>query len=399
MTDGPGTGPGRTRVFELDILRGFAILLVLGFHNPSLPGESGVLRPVEGVFHAIGWSGVDLFFVLSGFLIGGLLFAEIERSGRLNAKRFLTRRMLRIWPAYYCLLLVAFARLVIQTHGDWTASVGAMWPGFTNIENFIQVPRPQLWSLAIEEHFYVLLPLLLIVLLRLRSSNRGIRLIPHICIGLVFGCLALRGLLVLTTHVDVRRQTYLCIDALFFGVTLAYIRSHRPELVARVSRNRWLMPLALMMFVPALVGGTIRDTIGYSSLYIGYALILIRFVYRGERSAVLNRFVVSRSAGLIAWIGTYSYAIYLWHYDTGWWGYVYGENVGTALGLPGAVVWLCHTALWFTVSIFSAVLLTRLIEAPVMRLRERFFPAAANGPNATARNASAVDPVTATAVA
>ncbi len=79
---------------SLDVLRGIAILLVLGRHFDYFP----LLRQA-------GWIGVDLFFVLSGFLISGLLFQEYKSTGKLNVRRFILRRGLKIWPSYYLLIL------------------------------------------------------------------------------------------------------------------------------------------------------------------------------------------------------------------------------------------------------------------------------------------------------
>ncbi len=369
--------PAGGRIRELDILRGAAILLVLAIHSPGGDNhQAGVLRPLDVFMHRFGWTGVDLFFVLSGFLIGGLLFNEIGKHGELNVGRFLMRRMLRIWPAYYCLLAVVFIRASIDSHGHFRSAFGSMWPGLVNIQNFKVVPRGQLWSLAIEEHFYLLLPLLLWLLLRGKGSSNRLHSIPRICVGLVIGCFVLRTILVLTTTINIRYQTYLCIDALFFGVTLAYLRVYRAAVLERVAATRGLLLASCVLFVPALIGGTIKDIIGYTCLYVGYALVLIRFMYPAHRGQMLNRWINSRSARATAWIGTYSYSIYLWHFDTGWWGYDYSQRAARRLGLPETLVWVCHTIGWFAASIVTGVLLARLIEVPVMRVRERLFPPA-----------------------
>ncbi len=93
----PPERPGErmnSRNQSLDVLRGIAILLVLGRHFDYFP----LLRQA-------GWIGVDLFFVLSGFLISGLLFQEYKSTGKLNVRRFILRRGLKIWPSYYLLIL------------------------------------------------------------------------------------------------------------------------------------------------------------------------------------------------------------------------------------------------------------------------------------------------------
>ena len=94
----------RGRLPQLDLLRGVAILLVLGHHGAVLPDKAGMLRPVAMLWHRLGWTGVDLFFVLSGYLIGGLLLAEIRASGRLAVGRFLARRAFKIWPGFFAYL-------------------------------------------------------------------------------------------------------------------------------------------------------------------------------------------------------------------------------------------------------------------------------------------------------
>jgi peptidoglycan/LPS O-acetylase OafA/YrhL len=133
-----------SRVLQLDVLRGAAILLVLGAHAPSVaPGWSGKLRPLDAFIHRFGWTGVDLFFVLSGFLIGGLLFAELKKYGRLDVRRFLIRRALRIWPPYYILLIVVLIRMTIQPGSTLEYAWSKTWVAFVHIQNFVECPRTQ----------------------------------------------------------------------------------------------------------------------------------------------------------------------------------------------------------------------------------------------------------------
>src|SRR5690348_5392426 len=98
------------RSLQLDCLRGVAILLVIFTHQVMPYQGAGVLRGVAGLLHRFGWTGVDLFFVLSGFLISGLLFRELQRDGRLRVGRFLIRRGMKIWPAYFVYLAYVFAQ-------------------------------------------------------------------------------------------------------------------------------------------------------------------------------------------------------------------------------------------------------------------------------------------------
>src|ERR1035437_9382524 len=94
----------KSRMLQLDILRGSAILLVIGHHYDSPSFPPGHLRWLTVGLWRFGWTGVDLFFVLSGFLVGGLLIKELHTRSSLDIKRFLVRRMFRIWPSYYLYL-------------------------------------------------------------------------------------------------------------------------------------------------------------------------------------------------------------------------------------------------------------------------------------------------------
>lgn len=135
------------RLPELDFARAIAITLALGWHFYT-PSDFVILNLIQLPGHLIGWAGVDLFFVLSGFLIGGLIFREIDQTGEFNARRFLIRRAFKIWPVLYLyvVLLVLTGRyspieIVPQT--------------LFHLQNYWVTPASHLWSLAVEEHFYV----------------------------------------------------------------------------------------------------------------------------------------------------------------------------------------------------------------------------------------------------
>lgn len=100
-----------TRLASLDALRGVAILLVL-LHHPVVPfAWAGVVAPIAHVTYRVGWTGVDLFFVLSGFLVGGLLLRELRDNRRVDVRRFLTRRAFKIWPSYLLLIACVFVEM------------------------------------------------------------------------------------------------------------------------------------------------------------------------------------------------------------------------------------------------------------------------------------------------
>jgi len=124
------------RSLPMDMLRGIAILLVLGRHYVIKPEGLGPLQPLAAGWMAIGWAGVDLFFVLSGFLVSGLIFAEYRKNQTVDLRRFVIRRGFKIWPPY--LAYIAFLALWIgwqhsqgESAGVWTS----LWPNFFHVQN------------------------------------------------------------------------------------------------------------------------------------------------------------------------------------------------------------------------------------------------------------------------
>ena len=212
------------REIELDFIRGVAILLVLNFHYQShdrLTSSPFLLR-----IQTFGWIGVDIFFVLSGFLVGGLMLKEWRVTGKVDALRFLKRRAFKIWPSYYLFLLVA----AIAHVRPWNSF---LWQNLLNIQNYIPTTLSHTWSLAVEEHFYLGLAAL-IALCSIRRWRVSSLLIG--CIATALAVEALRAVLILT-HRSFFFYTHTRIDALLLGVALAILRQFYPEWFARLQRT------------------------------------------------------------------------------------------------------------------------------------------------------------------
>jgi peptidoglycan/LPS O-acetylase OafA/YrhL len=357
---------------RLDILRAFAVLLVLGRH-----GEG------PSIWKNIGWVGVDLFFVLSGFLISGLLFSEYKSTGGLNWRRFFIRRGFKIYPAFYAMILVTLVwQLVLRESFDWRPYL----PEIFFYQSY-QISRVwwHTWSLAVEEHFYILLPVLLLLLLRVQnktSRSDPFRIIPAVWAILAVSCLLQRCYLarVLPPGVD-RLQlivfaTHLRIDALFFGVLLGYLHHIRPLVLAKLSCSR-MAQLALLVVSIALLCPCLKfqlDTsfmlgIGLTALYLGFGGILILTLYApfGKTDAA-PRHKRLDAWDFLAFVGMYSYSIYLWH------GLVPRHIRGFVrlfwprVGQTG-IFWS-----YVAVSLVVGIILSRLIEYPALHIRDRFFP-------------------------
>src|SRR5437868_3911525 len=172
----------RLRQPGLDLLRALAIIIVVIYH-------AGIMGfPLPGRVHRFGWIGVDLFFVLSGYLIGGQLLAPLATNQRIALGRFLTRRALRILPAY---LVVLTIYLFLPSWREYP-EMSPPWKFLISVQNIGLhggTAFSHAWSLAVEDQFYLLLPLVLLVLNRWR---RAVMIIP--CF-IVMGGIALRAVL------------------------------------------------------------------------------------------------------------------------------------------------------------------------------------------------------------
>ncbi len=281
MNASNSAGPSR-RIKNLDVLRGVAILLVLGEHKYA-----------SDIWLRIGWTGVDLFFVLSGFLISGLLFSEFKTHGTIRVRRFLIRRGFKIYPGYYILMLYYIVR---DLRGGIRPSTQTLL-SLVFLQNYGPGPVNYTWSLAVEEHFYLVLPLVLSVMIALASRAKSIGLVlsasddrpPHALSSLpkviAFGCglvLASRCLTTLLVPYDNRTHhfpTHLRIDSLMFGVVIGYFYNfHYDSLRMVVQRRRNGIFIAGCVLLSSCVWlertSPAMFTIGLTALYAGYGCIL-----------------------------------------------------------------------------------------------------------------------------
>lgn len=377
-----------SRLIQLDILRGIAILLVLGRHPVLTPDESGSLHAVATAWHRFGWTGVDLFFVLSGFLVGGLLFHELKARGTLDARRFLIRRAFKIWPSYYLFLLVfAALRELTRARG---ASAWDLLPNLLNVQNYLGSPRIHTWSLAVEEHFYLVLPLLLLALIgRRRAAGgriAGIPAIPILSVGLLVACTALRWQVAMRpsyTHDELLFPTHLRIDALFFGVMIAYVYHFHEPVIGWLAGHRGLLAASGLALVAPMALVPIEDSVfvgslGFAMLYVGYGCLLVAIVTLPLDQGWAGRWLGSAPARVVAFVGVFSYPIYLWHIEVG---IVLNRLLARWVALEPegiAVRWACGMSAFIVLSVVMGTLMGRLVERPALALRDRLFPARAH---------------------
>lgn len=379
-------GPG-SHIPALDGIRGLAILLVVLFHH-TLMQQPTLFDRVYVNLARLGWCGVDLFFVLSGFLITGILY-DAKGSPRYY-RNFYVRRTLRIFPLYYAFVFFTLtispwlwpdtdlAAMGRQAMSD--TSEAWYWLYLSNVLFALEkgFGHPNLavtWSLAIEEQFYVVWPVVVALL--------GRRLLMWTCAGLIAAALALRTALVMGgADPTVPYVLPFCrMDALAAGgfVALALRDDH---LAARlVVWARRLAPAALIAVLaiwfvedPLNEGSwtePIMQTAGYTALALFFGS-LVALTATSRKGSALSRVF---SAPPLRTFGKYSYALYLFHVPVRRWirdSYFPVAAFPTWLGSP-----LPGQLLFYVAATAPAFLLAwaswHLYEKQVLKLR-RFFP-------------------------
>jgi peptidoglycan/LPS O-acetylase OafA/YrhL len=355
-TKQPAAGERR---LDLDVIRGLAIVLALGWHFSRHASGNWFLDALQWPGRTFGWAGVDLFFVLSGFLVGSLVLKEHKKTGRFDGKRFTIRRALKLWPVLYVFLAVQ----AIAGPEPWDTY---LWQNAIHVQNYAGTSLVHLWSLAVEEHFYLALVLLFPLLLKLRHHTKAL---VGVLAAVLVVALALR-IDAAAAGIDetvIQWRTHFRADSLAAGVLLAVLAVRLPAVFDRLRAHRRALSAVLIGGIVFLgtVGkdGVVGSTIGYTVAYLtGAALLLLVYKARWVPRAIWI-------SGPMAALGRYSYGIYIWHIAAAQW----------LLGrLPGVEYesWTpLEQALKYGSAIALGVVATILVEKPVLRLRDAMFPA------------------------
>jgi peptidoglycan/LPS O-acetylase OafA/YrhL len=299
----------------LDGIRGTAILLVLAYHliqSVQYEFGFGLNNPLLNAA-VFGWTGVDLFFVLSGFLITGILFDH--KGSDHYFKHFYMRRALRIFPLYFgTLLVILLLRLLWPAGGTQiygTESQSWMWVYMTNVVMAWKGAGAfgvldHFWSLAIEEHFYMVWPFVVFVLNR-QQLMRVAAVVIVVALVARTG-LTLNGLNSLAIYI----LTPLRLDALCMGALLALV-VRGPAGISRLIGPAKLVSLITGVAIVAIIvtrrtwhwDDPVMQTIGFSLLAVFFGSILIL--------AVGSRLEQVFNVSILRWFGKYSYGMYVWH--------------------------------------------------------------------------------------
>ncbi|HEX4747983.1 MAG TPA: acyltransferase [Bryobacteraceae bacterium] len=347
-------GPRDPRVIPwLDFCRALAILLVLGSHSPDF-GLAGL----GAQLFTWGWAGVDLFFVLSGYLIAKQLWSEVAATGSVRVGRFLLKRGLRIWPLYYAAIVTVFL-LDFVSH----RSPKPLLADLFCVSDYFHHQVPGGWSLSVEEQFYLILPVLLFLLRKLP---------PKALLGVPVAWFILLPLLrrfTLLIHPDASTNGFLAYafhthtDGLAIGVILAWLS---------VFAKNWWRSGAGKYWIPAVAicCGLIEHkfhTLTFA--YTGLALLFGGLVLVGLRASLPNRLTHWRILHVISRLSYGSYLnnlILVQLIDP----YTHSFVSAHATNTMFFVAWFAGFVL---VSNAVAFVTYALIEAPFLEVRERWL--------------------------
>ncbi|MDR6841851.1 peptidoglycan/LPS O-acetylase OafA/YrhL [Pseudoxanthomonas sacheonensis] len=352
----------------LDLLRALAVVWTMLFHSFLVGG----LGEDWAWAQRYGWMGVDLFFVLSGFLIGSQVLKPLAAGGRFSFREFYVRRAFRILPAFWAVLAVYL-----------------LWPGFReapgmepwwkfagffvnlSIDYAENATFSHAWSLCVEEHFYLVFPLLAWLLAK-RSSVAGF---AALCAAIVLGGIALRSAIWLHFDAlqparawfveDIYYPTWNRLDGLLAGVALAVWKTYRPGAWARLAVHANLMSviglatMAMAFWLFRDRTGLLGNSIGWPVLSLGLALL----VFAGAQA---GSWIGRRALPGARWLAMVSFSLYLVHKPI--FGLVYA-HAGDALEGRGYAAF----AVYGIASLLAAAVLHYLVERPGLRLRERIL--------------------------
>lgn len=341
-------------------MRAIAVLLVIfshaGFEN-YVPGGLGVI----------------IFFVLSGFLLTRQMIAEIENTKTLNLKEFYARRFLRLTPALFLYLIVVGGILIMWgSQITFTQIMSAVFYFANYYHIFVgypaHSPMPILWSLSVEEHFYILFPFLL-----LGFRNHPPKALPWL-IGLVCAVLAWRYSLYLSCAQESSllcglpdKERYFGTDAIFdcilYGCIMAVGVRYREHIIKKFLINQTAFIAAALLLIVSLAyrDELFRQTLKFTVQSVAVAVLMLNVL---NGNAPYTERLLSHKAML--YVGRLSYSLYLFHY--GALALINSYTGREAKGLDGPISLIGYFILTFMLAAVSY----HLVEKPILNARHRF---------------------------
>lgn len=363
----------RMRMPGLDLLRALAVIWVMLFHSFVVGG----LGEDWEWLSRYGWMGVDLFFVLSGFLIGSQVLRPLARGQALSFRDFYLRRAFRILPAFWVVLALYVAF-------PWLREAPGMepwWKFATFIMNLSIDYRnnaafSHAWSLCVEEHFYLMFPLLAWALMRRPSVVK----FGAVCVLVVLAGIALRSGVWLHNNAldqagtqsrpswfveDIYYPTWNRLDGLLFGVVLAVLRTFRPLQWQRLQFNANALLLAGLV-VMAFSFWLFRDRVGLLGNSVGWPFMSFGMALLVCAGTSERCWIGKRAIPGIGWVAAASFSLYLTHKAAF---HVTQSLFGEQLDGRGVLAFIAYAA----AALVTAAVLHYAVEKPFLGLRAHFL--------------------------
>jgi peptidoglycan/LPS O-acetylase OafA/YrhL len=332
------------RIYYLDLLRAIAIMLVFTGHTVLSYGSPSYLAPMQ-----FGGTGVDLFFLLSGWLIGSQLFSEQKKFSNIDVKRFWIRRWMRTMPAYFAVLFVTLTQLYLTKD-----SVANPLPYLFFVQNYFY-PLEYFtisWSLSVEEQFYLVIAPFILFIYRFNKNTQSLILIVMLLLPSLFRELGWFNNL---------NETHVRWDCCLMGVLLAHTYFKHPELWT--AAKRFIKP-ALFIGILAYVAFFYFRWHPPFENYQDPSKLLLAGVFALMVFYAVNKPVLHKPLGynVVMHISTRSYSFYLLHPE--------------ALALSKRFFEDSNFILYYGVALIISLLLSevlyRLVELPFIAMREKF---------------------------
>ncbi|WP_309732395.1 acyltransferase [Chamaesiphon sp. OTE_75_metabat_556] len=343
------------RIVNLDLIRAVAIVAVVVYHTVQMVGRDGFVA-ISKYTH-VGHYGVDLFFVLSGFLIGQLYWREQIDRGHVDIPRFILRRLLRTYPAYAIAMVLAFIPVWLVRHQAFDFGYLFFLQNYYDRLPFFLVS----WSLCIEEHFYIFLPFILYTIRRLKPSKVLVTLLALSSLSLILRVMLVKfednlpfGYYLTATHFR--------FEGLILGVAAAHIFTYFPSISQWLARP--ICNFSIVALIALLV--PIAPALPTSFLYyVGPSLVAIIFCLL-VLSLASSKPIRWGEHQLVKILAMSSYSIYLTHALV----IHLVLLVTNKLGMSAVVTWLAMVGAILAVGyIFYLV-----VETSALRWRDKIVP-------------------------
>lgn len=364
------------RLNGLDTLRAFAILLVLVYHYWTVVSNELLF----GYLTRIGWIGVDLFFVLSGYLIGDQILKARADDENFSLKNFYARRLLRTLPNYYVALGLYFA-LPTLLAGTYTAP---LWQFFSFTQNFEMRPGQTFthsWSLCVEEQFYLLFPLVALLTIGRNKNPATLWAVIGFCFiiaaairAYILGNNGANNIHVMDYYEYLYYPTHTRFDELLPGIALALIKNfHKPlfENLLRHGNKFFFVGVVSTTFMCYLFLNFVTHNANGTTLWVpvfGYPLLAITFSLLVIAALSPCCWLYKLRIPGVAKIALWSYAIYLVHKP------MYQLLIAPMKNLGIDKDSYLGMALVVFISCVCGWLLFKVVEVPFMKLRARWIP-------------------------